>query len=298
MKPIQSILVATDFSATAGRAEERAALLAAQHEARLTLLYCLSGVGLERLRNYLLHGFARTEAQLLAYYESVLRRQAEVLAGRWRIEVTPLLTVGQPHREITRAATDRGVDLIVLGAMGEHPAREFFLGSTADRVIREAAVPVLVVRNEPNEMYRRVLVALDLSTRSLAVAETARRIAPAEHLTLVHAFEVLFEGKLHFAGVSEEDIQRYRQEERQSALTALYALAEGLQARLDVRVEHGVPEAVIPDLLRDTAADLVVAGKHGSSEIVDLFLGSMTNHLLREAGCDVLVVPPALEIKT
>ena len=298
MKPIQSILVATDFSATAGRAEERAALLAAQHEARLTLLYCLSGVGLERLRNYLLHGFAKTEAQLLAYYESVLRRQAEVLAGRWRIEVTPLLTVGQPHREITRAATDRSVDLIVLGAMGEHPAREFFLGSTADRVIREAAVPVLVVRNEANEMYRRVLAALDLSTRSLAVAETARRIAPAAHLTLAHAFEVLFEGKLHFAGVSEEDIQRYRQEERQSALDALYALAEGLQARLDVRVEHGMPEAVIPDLLRDTAADLVVAGKHGSSEIVDLFLGSMTNHLLREAGCDVLVVPPALEIKT
>ena len=298
MKPIQSILVATDFSATAGRAEERAALLAAQHEARLTLLYCLSGVGLERLRDRLLHGSARTEAQLLAYYESVLRRQAEVLAGRWRIEVTPLLTVGQPHREITRAATDRGADLIVLGAMGEHPAREFFLGSTADRVIREAAVPVLVVRNEANEMYRRVLAPLDLSARSAAVAETARRIAPAAHLTLAHAFEVPFEGKLHFAGVSEEDIQRYRQEERQSAFAALYALAEGLQAPPDVRVEHGMPEAVIPDLLRDTAADLVVAGKHGSSEIVDLFLGSMTKHLLREAGCDVLVVPPTLEIKT
>ena len=61
MKPIQSILVATDFSAPAGRAEERAARLAAQHEARLTLLYCLSGVGLERLRDRLLHGSARTE---------------------------------------------------------------------------------------------------------------------------------------------------------------------------------------------------------------------------------------------
>ena len=97
MKPIQSILAATDFSPTAGRAEERAALLAAQHEARLTLFYCLSGVGLERLRNHLLHGSARTEAQLLAYYEGVLRRQAEALAGRWRIEVTPLLTVGQPQ---------------------------------------------------------------------------------------------------------------------------------------------------------------------------------------------------------
>ena len=92
-----------------------------------------------------------------------------------------------------------------------------------------------------------MLAPLDLSARSAAVAETARRIAPAAHLTLAHAFEVPFEGKLHFAGVSEEDIQRYRQEERQSALAALHALAEGLQARPDVRVEHGMPEAVIPD---------------------------------------------------
>ena len=60
MKPIQSILVATDFSATAGRAEERAALLAAQLDARLTLLYCLSGAGLDRVRDRLLHGSART----------------------------------------------------------------------------------------------------------------------------------------------------------------------------------------------------------------------------------------------
>ena len=88
----------------------------------------------------------------------------------------------------------------------------------------------------------------------------------------------------------------YRQEERQSALAALYALAEGPHP--DVRVEHGMPEAVIPDLLRGAAVELVVVGKHGSSEIVDLFLGSMTKHLLQEAGCDVLVVPPALEMKT
>jgi len=66
---------------------------------------------------------------------------------------------------------------------------------------------------------------------------------------------------------------------------------------LDIRVEHGMPDAVLPRLLGETAADLVVTGKHGASEIVDLLLGSMTKHLLRETGCDVLVVPPAPEPK-
>lgn len=299
MKPITTILTGTDFSATAGRAEERAALLAVEHGACLTLLHSLSGLALERLRDRLLHGYASTEARLKAHYQDALQRLAVDLAARWRIEVTPLLAIGQPHDAISRAALSIGADMVILGAMGEHPAREFFLGATAERVIREAAMPVLVVRNKPDEPYRRVLALVDLSVHSPAVAELARRVAPGAHLTLAHAFEVPFEGKLNFAGVSEEDIQRYRQEERQHAQDALYTLANSLKngEHADIRGEHGMPEVVIPELLRETAADLIVVGKHGRSEIVDLFLGSMTKHLLLDAPCDVLVIPPGREAK-
>ena len=291
-KPIEAILSATDFSATAGRACARAALLAEQHHARIILQHSLPGQAMKRLHERLLRGNAKTEAQLKDYFEHKLRQQAEELAARWKIDVTPMLTVGQPHREILRVERENRVDPVVLGAMGEHPAREFFLGSTAERVVREAAVPVLVVRNAAEGSYRHVLAALDMSMHGPSVAGLASRIAPAAHLTLAHAFEVPFEGKLHHAGVSEADIHRYRQEERDYALNVLQALAQEMKNHPDIHVEHGMPEAVIPTLLRDTAADLVVAGKHGSSEIVDLLLGSMSKHLLREAPCDVLVVPP------
>jgi nucleotide-binding universal stress UspA family protein len=299
MRPITNLLAATDFSVTAGRAEERAALLAAEHDARLTLLHSLSGLDLERLRGLLLHGYTSSEAQLIGHYEGALRRLAEDLARRWQIEVTPLLTVGQPHREISRAAQEIGADMVIVGATGEHPAREFFLGATAERVIREAAIPVLVVRNKPDERYRRVLVPLDLSIHSLAVAKLAHRVAPEAHFTLAHAFEVPFEGKLKFAGVSDEDIHHFRQEERQRAQDALHTLANNLKdgEQADLRVVFGMPEAVIPDMLRETAADLVVVGKHGKSEIIDMLLGSMTKHLLLDAPCDVLVIPPGQEAK-
>lgn len=299
MKPITTLLTATDFSASSSRAEERAALLAAEHGARLTLLHSLSGLALERLRDRLLRGYAGTEERLKAHFQAALRGLAEDLAVRWQIEVSPLLMVGQPHDAINRVAQSIGADMVILGAMGEHPAREFFLGATAERVIREITVPVLVVRNEPDEPYRRVLASLDLSVHSPAVAELARGIAPQARLTLAHAFEVPFEGKLNFAGVSEEDIHRLREEERQHAQVALQTLSDNIKGgeHADIRVEHGMPEVVIPELLRQTAADLVVVGKHGKSEIVDLFLGSMTKHLLLEAPCDVLVMPPGREAK-
>lgn len=303
MKPIQTLLVATDFSTPAKRAEERAAQLAAEHDARLILLHNLSGLALQRLRERLLPGQDDSEARLHAHYRDALQRLAEDLAGRWDIAVTPQITTGQAHREISRAARENGADLVVVGAVGEHPVREFFLGSTAERVVRESPVPVLVVRRDGHEPYARVFAALDLSPCSPAVAELARRIAPTAHLTLANAFEAPFEHKLQFAGISEDDILSYSQAEQAQALSGLHALAAGLEndtspADLpDIRVEHGMPENVIPVLLRDAAADLVVTGKHGASEIVDLLLGSMTKHLLREAECDVLVVPPAQEPK-
>jgi len=294
MKPITTLLAATDFSATADCAEERAAMLAAEHGADLILLHNLNGLSLERLHDRLRYGYAGTEAQLKAHYQDALQRLADELAGRLRIKVTPLLTVGQPHREISRSAQKSGADIVVLGATGEHPARKFFLGATAERVIREASVPVLVVRNQPDEPYRRVLASLDLSVHSPAVAELAHRVASAAHITLAHAFELPFEGKLNFAGISEEVIHSLRQEEHQHAQNALHALANNLKdgEHADIRVIHGMPEKIIPELLRETAADMVVVGKHGSSEIVDLFLGSMTKHLLLDASCDVLVIPP------
>lgn len=296
MNALQTLLVATDFSSAAKHAEERAALLAAEHDARLILLHNLSGLGLQSLRERLTQDHAEIETQLLNHYRDALQRLAEDLAARWRIAVTPLLTAGQAHREIRRAAAETGADLVVVGASGEHPVREFFLGSTAERVVRESPAPILVVRNAVREPYARVLAALDLSPYSQAVLELARRVAPTAHLTLGHAFEAPFEHKLRYAGVSEIDLQRYSQSERERALAGLQALAP--TGAPSIRLEHGMPESVLPALLRETAAELVITGKHGHSEIVDLFLGSMTKHLLREAGCDVLVTPPPSQPKT
>lgn len=287
MKPIQTLLAATDFSATARRAEERAALLAQRHDARLVLLHCLPGLELAELRARL----ASAGSSLRARAQSALQERADALTRAYGIGVRTHLMEGQPHREIELAAAAVNADLVVVGAAGEHPLREFFLGATAERVVRACPAPVLVVRSEARAPYERVLAALDLSPQSAATLEAARRVAPDADLTLGHAFEVPFEGKLRFAGVSEEDIQRYRREDRARAMAALNALAVN-GGRAGIRVEHGMPESVLLHLIRETAADLVVCGKHGASEFVDLLLGSVTKHLLREANLDVLVVPP------
>ena len=58
------------------------------------------------------------------------------------------------------------MDLVVLGFRGRHCFRDVFLGTTAERVVRKGDRSVLVVRNRPEEAYRRVLVAVDFSPAS------------------------------------------------------------------------------------------------------------------------------------
>lgn len=60
-------------------------------------------------------------------------------------DITCEVVTGKPGVEIARYAADRKMDLIVVGS--HHPtAQDYFLGSTASRVVRRAGCSVLVVR--------------------------------------------------------------------------------------------------------------------------------------------------------
>ncbi|MGI8827314.1 MAG: universal stress protein [Chloroflexota bacterium] len=62
------------------------------------------------------------------------------------ISAETILKAGNPAEEIIIAATDGGFDMILVGNHGMGAVRRFLIGSVADRVVRHATVPVLVVR--------------------------------------------------------------------------------------------------------------------------------------------------------
>lgn len=62
------------------------------------------------------------------------------------VEAVTSVARGVPSEEILRYATDNDVDLIVMATHGRTGFERFFLGSTTEKVVRRAAVPVHVVR--------------------------------------------------------------------------------------------------------------------------------------------------------
>jgi len=74
-----------------------------------------------------------------------LDEAAAILAASG-VEAETLLKIGNPAEEIITAAQDGGFDVILVGIRGMGAVERFLIGSVADRLVRYATVPVLVVR--------------------------------------------------------------------------------------------------------------------------------------------------------
>jgi nucleotide-binding universal stress UspA family protein len=85
---------------------------------------------------------AEVAQRVAAELSSLARR--EVPAG---VQVNPVVRHGKPYQEITEAAKERNADLVVIATHGRTGLQHTLLGSTAERVVRLAPCPVLVVRD-------------------------------------------------------------------------------------------------------------------------------------------------------
>lgn len=289
--PLGAILAATDFSAPARHATDRAARLAQETGAALTLMHVLPGGAVQELRQWLGAGHGM-EQHLHESARQQLRQLADDLKATRHVTAHTVHSIGSVLDDILCEASALDASLLVLGARGAGFMRRLVLGSTSERLLRRTARPVLVVRQTPHEPYRRALVALDFSPWSARAITLARRVAPHARLLLFSAYQVPFEDKLHFAGVDTATIERYRHQARADAAQRLHALAaaSGLKpSDWESCVVEGDASQRIIEYEQEEDCDLVVLGKHGQSATEDLLLGSVSKHVLAEGSTDVLV---------
>lgn len=285
------ILAATDFSAAARRAAERAAHLADECGAPLSLMHVLPGGALHELRQWLGVDSA-AEQQLQADARQQLQQLAGELQAARHVPVRTVEAAGAAVDEIVREAAALDAALLVLGARGQGLLRRLVLGSTAERLLRRTTRPLLVVRQAAHGAYRRALLALDFSPWSREAVALARQVAPHAQLVLLNAWEVPFEDKLRFAGVEAATIERYRGQARVEATRQLGELADAAGLKpgqwAPCLVEGDAARAIVEQAQRQDC-DLVVLGKHGRSVTEELLLGSVTRQVLADGEADVLV---------
>ena len=145
---MKRILVATDLSSRSELAVMRAAALAKARNAELTVLNVLDDDQPPVL----------IAPQRLAI-ANLLEVNGQALKERLGVESKAIVRVGDPVVVINAVAEEIGADLLVMGAHRHTPLRDLFIGTTLERVVRNAKIPVLRAAGAPEEEYRRVLPA-------------------------------------------------------------------------------------------------------------------------------------------
>ena len=295
---IEKILVPLDFSPASVEALDYAAWLAKQFHAAI----------------HLVHVYPPDEASsagaghLLFETADTIERLNEELTGIHRKHVPTFrpenchIQSGRPYDEIVRLAREIDADLIVLSTRGHSGLKHLLLGSTAERVVRNAPCPVLVTRkrkqkskaNSKTFAIRTILVPTDFSQCSLAGTEYAAFLAKNLHATLrlFHAvypytnYVFVDRAGVRLTGLAEAVEQTARQE--MDALKQMDSLRD-----LPVQTET-LPGLAVDEICAaagDPAVDLIVTSTHGRTGFKHALIGSVAEHVVRYAGRPVLVVP-------
>jgi nucleotide-binding universal stress UspA family protein len=139
------VLVAVDFSATARHALAWAFDYALHTDAAVHTLHVVD----RRWSPADLSADAGTVQRDVAAAEAAAGAELRALIDEARARLGALhehVVVGKPADEILRVAREVGADLVVVGSHGVDPIAHLFVGSVAERVVRGAACPVVVVR--------------------------------------------------------------------------------------------------------------------------------------------------------
>jgi len=139
----QTILIPLDFSEPSRDALKYAYSLAEQHGGKLVLFYSLEPVATP---DFAYHPLMMEPREAIATAEQRLRKicSAEGIDESKIAQI--VVRQGVAHVQITETARALQADLIVIATHGYTGLKHALLGSTAERVVRHAHCPVLVVR--------------------------------------------------------------------------------------------------------------------------------------------------------
>lgn len=142
---LRKILVPIDFSECSRKALHYATALSKQFQAEILLLHVLEMPPVP------------VQAFETAFMEGNPEESAANELSKWQAEaespapVKTLVCSGSASPEIVRTADENNMDLIVIGSHGRTGLARLILGSTAERVVRHAPCPVLVVREREHD---------------------------------------------------------------------------------------------------------------------------------------------------
>jgi nucleotide-binding universal stress UspA family protein len=247
-----------------------------------------------------------------ATVEQNMRKSSDTPPGQ-KIKVESTI-LGSPNllthaaEEIVDYSEKENVSLIIMATHGRTGIKRWALGSTADKVVRAAKCPVLLIRaniNAPGKAkLEKLLVPLDGSKQSEAVLPHVEKLASRlkAEVTLLHVVMPLYqvytvtEGIGYYGGMGivkvpyTEEQMKPLKASAESYLQKVNGRMMGEGVKTSYKVVVGSAGEEIIKAADEVAADMVAMSTHGESGFSRWEHGSITDKVLRAGNTPLLLV--------
>jgi nucleotide-binding universal stress UspA family protein len=224
--------------------------------------------------------------------ENVLSRSARQLSD-WNIRATTRRVEGHPAEEILSAARELAADLVLIGALAPRDRDPMPIGSVSEKVKAHAQADVLIVRDAgPYESGRfRALLAVDGSQESLAAVDSFVRKLRADRadIVVVHVIEPGAFSWVREQAPPEAGLKDALRQRADLALSSALGILKSHRLSATTEVCQGRAAVEILRAASRHDAQLIVTGSRGLSGLRSLWLGSVTQRVVRHASASVLV---------
>ena len=273
---MEKIIVPIDFSEHSEYALKTAAGLAKKYNAEVLALHML-----ELSDALLTRVDAQEQRKAIFFLELAKKRFDEFLEKDYlnNVKVVPIVKHFKVFSEVNDVAKEHNADLIVMGSHGASGFKEFFVGSNTERVVRNADIPVLVVKNE--------LKNLNLETVIFATDFDEESVRP--YLNASKMFDLLgAKLKLLYVNLPNEHFRST--DEINKRISEFLLTADGnLDRTADVayHADYSVEKGVI-NYANVVGADLIAIPTHGRKGIAHFFAGSIGEDIANHSSLPVM----------
>ena len=287
----KQILCPTDLSEPSIRSLTYAAAFARWYEARLTVLHVVPTF----------EPITAVQVVFPMSRDEVLDEMRRITDKAGMGSIHPRLSAheGDPARNIVDQALEIAADLVVMGTHGRSGFERLLIGSVAEKVLRKAPCPVLLVpphvtaKTPPDVSFRHIMCPMDFSPSALQALGLALDLARQSDgvVTVLHALEWLAEDEpREYTHFNVPEYRRYLIDDARQRLQALVSEESRTWTAIEDRVVLGRPYREILRVAADSGTDLIVMGAQGRGGLGLTLFGSTTQQVVRAATCPVLTV--------
>ena len=217
-------------------------------------------------------------------FQEILQ-ETESYAESLGLKIHTIHRMGKPSDEILAAAADEHACIILCSSARESQVERMLIGSTVEELVAGAPCDILLLPNQAEIKFNRILVGTDGAASSMEAEQRTIDIA-LSYGSEVHAvcgIDLPADKSLRYAAAKDAE------QKGRKALAAFAQRANSLEISTHIDLLGTLPEQALSQYAREKKTQLIVLGGHGNSGMFDMFSSGVAGRTAPLSPCPVLI---------